>query len=104
MIAVIAGNHQQYQNFIRDNKLSHKKYFYVSNFEKILGMRKLKYILYGTYYERKDFEKIELRLQIAEFEKMNKLEQRTTADTTTLKHHVSANVVRKESNYDSKKT
>ena len=70
MIAVVAGTYKQYLNFIRENNLNIKEYFYVSSFKKILGMRKLKYILYGTYYQRKDFEQINLRLQIAEFEKI----------------------------------
>ena len=78
MIAVVAGTYYQYQDFIRENNLNTKEYFYVSSFEKILGMRKLKYILYGTYYQRKDFDQINLRLKIAEFEELNKLEQHTT--------------------------
>ena len=70
MIAVVAGNYNQYQNFIRENNLNRLEYFYVSSFEKILGMRKLKYILCGTWSQRKDYEQIKLQLQIAEFEEI----------------------------------
>lgn len=75
MIAVIAGSYNQYREFIRENNVDSKEYFYVSSFERILGMRKLKYILYGTWYIRTDFDKIYERLQIAEFEKIDKPEQ-----------------------------
>ena len=75
MIAVVAGSYGQYREFIRENNVDSKEYFYVSSFERILGMRKLKYILYGTWYIRTDFDKIYQRLQIAEFEKIDKPEQ-----------------------------
>ena len=75
MIAVIAGSYNQYREFIRENNVDSKEYFYVSSFERILGMRKLKYILYGTWYIRTDLGKIYQRLQIAEFEKIDKPEQ-----------------------------
>ena len=73
MIAVVAGNFKQYANFIRENDLNTKEYFYVSSFEKILGLRQLNYVLYGTYYEREDFNKIERELQIREFERLDKI-------------------------------
>ena len=76
MIAVIAGSYNQYREFIRENNVDSKEYFYVSSFERILGMRKLKYILYGTWYIRTDFDKIYQRLQIAEFEEIDKPEQK----------------------------
>jgi hypothetical protein len=70
MTAVVAGNYKEYRCFIRENNLDTKNYFYVSCFEKILGYRKLKYILYGSYYEREDFNKIEEQLHIREFERL----------------------------------
>lgn len=70
MIAVVAGSYKQYLNFLHENKLNPKSYFYVSSFIEILGMRKVKYVLYGTYYENKDFDKIEKQLIQAEFERI----------------------------------
>lgn len=67
MIAVLAGNHYQYDEYILKNDLDKRRYFYVSSVDSIRGKRKLKYILYGSYYERKDFDKILEQMKIAEF-------------------------------------
>ena len=66
-IAVIAGNHKEYGEFIRSYRCADYKYFYVDRVEKLYGWeRKLEYVLYGTYRERTDFRDIWDRLHIIE--------------------------------------
>ena len=64
-IAVIAGNHKEYREFIRSYRCADYKYFYVDRVEELYGWeRKLEYVLYGTYRERTDFRDICDRLRI----------------------------------------
>lgn len=49
-VIVIAGNYDQYRDFLRENNLSPSEYRYADRPENIIGKRGCLYILAGEYY------------------------------------------------------
>ena len=63
-IIVIAGNHEQFVNFIKRLPSGDKNNYICAEFiSKIAGIRANRIIEIGTYYERNDYEKVK---QLAE--------------------------------------
>lgn len=58
---VVAGNHEQFQNWCYETKTKPREAIYVDSPEKLFGMRlKAEDVFrYGTYYERPDLDQIE---------------------------------------------
>ena len=56
-VAVIAGNHSQYRNFVeRDRPIAENfEYFYVSDEHSLRGVR-CQVVLWGTYWENPAYE------------------------------------------------
>lgn len=63
-VLVIAGSHAQYEQWIRDNDVSKRSTVYVNSAYAIKGMRGAEYIRIGTWYNRKDANKIAQELLI----------------------------------------
>ncbi len=64
MIYVIAGSHSEFRSFLRENDMTEDEASYVSGFKCLLGLRNIKYIKYGKWYERCDIKAIEMELEM----------------------------------------
>ena len=53
-IIVIAGNHEQFEDYVRGSTIPREKFVYASSAYDIMGIRASEVILYGTYEWRKD--------------------------------------------------
>lgn len=61
-IAIIAGNHEQYLDFIRD-AFNKEQFVEADRFEKVLGMELSASIEIGTCYDRKDYYNIKREVE-----------------------------------------
>lgn len=50
-VLVFAGNYQQFRQFQVENLDRRFNYVYVNEMMDLIGARKFKYVLYGTWYE-----------------------------------------------------
>lgn len=62
---VIAGNSQQYMDWLRIYNHNRMEYRYVDSVDAIRGYRDPHGIFIGTYYTRPDIKQIMLQLQVA---------------------------------------
>jgi len=62
-IFIIAGNHQQFLNYVRD-KGNRSSFIYVSDATMLIGYHQPHGVFIGTWYEREDIEYLMGRLQI----------------------------------------
>ena len=51
MKIVIAGNYQQYKEYLKETKQSPKDVRYISSSEQLRGLRNVKVIRYGTWWK-----------------------------------------------------
>jgi hypothetical protein len=59
MKALLAGNYRQANNYLKSLSPSNRKdYIYISRFEAAVGMIFSGYIIVGTFWERKDSDKL----------------------------------------------
>lgn len=61
---VIAGNYSEFCH----SKYNKKEYIYVNEVIQLFGKHGMKVVLIGTYYMRKDWEKIKLLIKIHDAE------------------------------------
>jgi len=77
---IIAGNHSEFVNYIRDKNRA--SYIYVSSIDQLKGYNKPSGKFIGTWYQRKDLGDILDQLRIAgsiDFDKLNEiLEKRSS--------------------------
>jgi hypothetical protein len=60
----MAGNYQQFVHFCKEHGLTPNKEIYISGVESLWGLHDVILIKIGTWYERKDAEEIERRLNL----------------------------------------
>lgn len=53
-IAVLAGNYDQFNQFLEENGGTDSEYLYVWGDVRLAGVRLKDYIIYGTFWESKD--------------------------------------------------
>ena len=56
-VAILAGNYNQYMQFLSDKEDKHN-YIFCNDFKDIAGREFSKQIIIGTFHERKDASKI----------------------------------------------
>lgn len=57
-IAVLAGNHAEFQDYFRDAVNKNEQLYYISGLNSIIGQRFDAYMVWGTFWERKDASKL----------------------------------------------
>lgn len=64
MIYILAGNYQQYIDWLRRNKASSSTYRYIERADRLYGLRDFSYLKVGTWYLRKDIEEIKETIKV----------------------------------------
>lgn len=62
-IYIVAGTHKQALRYARDNTLSEKEFYYISDVTKVRGIRDGKFVRVGTWFEMPNINEILSRLE-----------------------------------------
>ena len=64
MIYIVAGNYNEYTDYVYKNQDKDERYTYVYDVDNIRGLNSIKGFYIGTYYSRPDIEKIKEHIEI----------------------------------------